>query len=611
MSKIPSKRLHELTPEDFRAYPVWEYGPEVEGESGDRETWVWSVEQHPVTDLSSRFIGTTVTLNNGMQLPACLGNVALQDEEATQALLALNVWHQNEWVGLRCDNDTGEPQSGEESFARQLGLTMDEVFPMHYDIAAHASGLKSVVRGTIEAHLPLHGAGGLQTKQHLEGIVEMQEHPLTSLPSGSVAVPVEEHNASEAPVDPFEESVLAELEKIRNPKGNWIQALLILAVSLLLFVGLGMRNNAVAFTVMLVGVLLFHEMGHYVGMRVFGYRNVRMFFIPFFGAAVSGQKTDVKSYQEAIVTLLGPLPGLCLSVMLLGVTLVPGIGNEARRNVLWASVLFGLINGFNLLPVFPLDGGRLLNQILFSRNRYLEGVFQVMAALAFVAYGVAHERFFLCVVGGLFLTSIGPRFKMNTIAQGIGSRLGHELPPMNAPIPLLIVRGIVTQVKSLLPKVNTAKRVAGVVFNVWEKMHVRPPSAVATVSLLLVYLLGSAVALVPYLATNSVIHPPTGSNSVELQIERFASDMNKRLPQQIDEFTRWERVEPGPGKSYSYVYTVSKDLTEEQKREGKEIMTRRMLANADMQATFAAGITIWLKYYDPSGRKVLGFPVKK
>ncbi len=57
-------------------------------------------------------------------------------------------------------------------------------------------------------------------------------------------------------------------------------------------------------------------------------------------------------------------------------------------------MLLGLINGFNLLPVFPLDGGRLLNQILFSRNRYLEGVFQFLAAVALVAYGAAHGEMF-------------------------------------------------------------------------------------------------------------------------------------------------------------------------------------------------------------------------
>jgi Zn-dependent protease len=222
----------------------------------------------------------------------------------------------------------------------------------------------------------------------------MQEFPqagLTPTATGHSVVSVDEQSGVDAPLDPFEEAVLGELEKIRNPKGNRVQALFILAISLLLFIGLGMRDNPIAFTAMLVVVLLFHEMGHYVGMRIFGYRNVKMFFIPFFGAAVSGQNTEAKSYQEAIVTLLGPLPGLCLSVIMLGLVLVPGIDPELRRHLAWASILFGFINGFNLLPVYPLDGGRLLNQVLFSRNRYLEGAFQFLAAIAFIVYGVAHH----------------------------------------------------------------------------------------------------------------------------------------------------------------------------------------------------------------------------
>jgi Zn-dependent protease len=439
---------------------------------------------------------------------------------------------------------------------------------------------------------------------------ESQEN-LTSAPTGHGAMPVGENDVAEAPLDSFEESVLAELDRIRNPKGGWVRTLLILAVSLVLFVGLGMRNNPITFTVMLVGVLFFHEMGHYVGMRIFGYRNVRMFFIPFFGAAVSGQRTDVKSYQEAIVTLLGPLPGLCLAVVLFGVALVPGIGSEVRRNLLWASILLGLINGFNLLPVFPLDGGRFLNQILFSRNRFLEGIFQLLAALAFIAYGAVREQYLFLVLGGTFLANVGPKFKTNEIAQNLGGRLGDELPPMSEPIPPLILRAIVAQVRSLLPRVKTAKGVAGAVFNVWERMHARPPAALATVTLLLVYLPFCAAALVGYLATINVIELPFHKGSVERRIARYASESNKHLPMQIDKVTRLDRVEPGPGKSYSNVYTLSQGLTEAQKRALTENTTRRALASPQMQATFAAGITVWYRYYDTSGRKLLEFSVKK
>jgi Zn-dependent protease len=320
----------------------------------------------------------------------------------------------------------------------------------------------------------------------------------TPRPLGEGALPMDAEPAEEPPdlpPDRFEESVLAELEKIRNPKGNWTQAVMVLVVSLLLFLGLGMRNNPIAFTVTLVGILLLHELGHYVGMRIFGYRNVRMFFIPLFGAAVSGQKTSAQSYQEAIVSLLGPVPGLCLATVLLAAAFVPVFTREFRHGLLWVAVLLGLINGFNLLPIYPLDGGRLLNQILFSRNRYLEGVFQFLAAIALVAYGATHRNIVLCVFGVLLLPAVAATFKANLIAENVGGQFPGELPPVSGPIPLAIFRAIVQGVKTKSPALKTAKGVAGMVFRVWEKMHARPPGAAATAALLAAYLLAWLLTL--------------------------------------------------------------------------------------------------------------------
>ena len=78
--------------------------------------------------------------------------------------------------------------------------------------------------------------------------------------------------------------------------------------------------------------------------------NVSIFFIPFLGAAASGRATSVSPSREAIVVLLGPIPGIvigCLLLFALGGDIDPRIERAAKLAI-------GL-NAFNLLPLMPLD----------------------------------------------------------------------------------------------------------------------------------------------------------------------------------------------------------------------------------------------------------------
>jgi len=415
---------------------------------------------------------------------------------------------------------------------------------------------------------------------------------------------------SQEPIEPdliesrFEASVREAFETIRNPKTNWVQTLVVLAVSVAVFMRLHMQSSPIAFTVMLVGVLFFHELGHYLGMQFFGYRNVRMFFIPLFGAAVSGQATSGKSYQQAIVTLLGPLPGLCAALALFGVLWVPGLIETYRIEVAQLATLLAIINGFNLLPVLPLDGGRLLNQIFFSRNRYLEATFHLLAGIALIAYGASRGQQVLWWIGVWLVISARPTFKTNSIAARVSSELSGPLPPMDASIPLPMLRAILAEIKSELPGAKTTRAVANATFCVWEKIHVQPPGAILTVGMLLVYLLGATVAI----GTTAL---PTGNSPIELSLQQIARDANKNSPKWLDAVTRLDRIEAGPGKTISYIYTATRDLPEQQKQGFSEDIAHRALADPKMQAILSAGVTVWYKYYDMSGRLLLGVPVYK
>ena len=178
-------------------------------------------------------------------------------------------------------------------------------------------------------------------------------------------------------------AILSQPEGVRSAGGRrWL-----LLVSLALFIAAGFLAGyweGVLDLAVVIGVLFLHETGHYLAMRVLGYSDLSIHFIPFFGAAAAGRKYGASKWQQALVLISGPLPGIAL-----GALLFAGFGAGAKGTIL-AQVIAGLIliNGFNLLPITPLDGGRLLNLVLFSRNSVLEILFLALStvALAIIAW---------------------------------------------------------------------------------------------------------------------------------------------------------------------------------------------------------------------------------
>jgi Zn-dependent protease len=176
--------------------------------------------------------------------------------------------------------------------------------------------------------------------------------------------------------------------------------------------------------VLLIGVLLLHEAGHWLGMRAFGFQNVRMFFIPFFGAAVSGRNTSAASWKEGLVLLLGPLPGLVLGCGMLLFSRLLG-GPELTQ----AGTLLVALNGFNLLPVMPLDGGRFFQLLLFSRHRYLEMAFSLLAVGATGAMATASGSWVLGILAWLLLVGLfrqGRLLRMVHVLRGSHPELARE-----------------------------------------------------------------------------------------------------------------------------------------------------------------------------------------
>jgi hypothetical protein len=99
-------------------------------------------------------------------------------------------------------------------------------------------------------------------------------------------------------VAPQDEDVLAELERMQTQKPGWLGTSAVLVISMILFIGAQWKQQIWDSIFILVPVLFFHELGHYLAMRLFGYRNLRMFFIPFFGAAVTGKHYNIAGWKK-------------------------------------------------------------------------------------------------------------------------------------------------------------------------------------------------------------------------------------------------------------------------------------------------------------------------
>jgi Zn-dependent protease len=113
-------------------------------------------------------------------------------------------------------------------------------------------------------------------------------------------------------------------------------------------------------------LIFVHEMGHALAMRVEGIPAGAPVFIPFVGAfiAMHGQPRDAA--VEARVAIAGPLVGSLAAWAMLGA----GLALE-QRLLLALGHTAVLLNLFNLVPVPPLDGGRIAGA--FTRTFWVIG----------------------------------------------------------------------------------------------------------------------------------------------------------------------------------------------------------------------------------------------
>ncbi|MGV8123046.1 MAG: site-2 protease family protein [Candidatus Xenobiia bacterium LiM19] len=132
-------------------------------------------------------------------------------------------------------------------------------------------------------------------------------------------------------------------------------------------------------------LILIHELGHVLALRFYGVKASLPIFIPFVGAFVALKEMPKNVTIEAIVGIAGPILGTGGALFCYGVYLFTG-----QPFFLSLAYVGFLINLFNLMPVLPLDGGRIVAAL--SPKIWIIGL-----AVA-VAFLISHPNFFIIIL---------------------------------------------------------------------------------------------------------------------------------------------------------------------------------------------------------------------
>ncbi len=185
--------------------------------------------------------------------------------------------------------------------------------------------------------------------------------------------------------------------------------------------------------------VVLHEFGHALTAQRFGVGTRDITLLPIGGVA-SLERMPEEPRQEFWITVAGPAVNLVIAgiafliILMLGLDVT--VGDLFLGATTWTKVLLFLFSAnimlflFNLIPAFPMDGGRILRSLLSMRmprekaTRIAAGVGRLFA-IAFVFFGLMHGQFFLALIGVFIFFAAGAESRMvqqQTALRGVPVR---------------------------------------------------------------------------------------------------------------------------------------------------------------------------------------------
>lgn len=163
-------------------------------------------------------------------------------------------------------------------------------------------------------------------------------------------------------------------------------------------------------TLAIFGCVLLHEFGHALAARQFGIDTAGIALYPIGGVATL-ERMPRNPKQELWIAVAGPLVNVVIAAVLIAVSPLVGMALGGTTLLAWMSYLafanIALVL-FNLLPAFPMDGGRILRSLAAMYMPYADATSMAARigrwmALAFAILGIAYGHLMLIVIAGFIV----------------------------------------------------------------------------------------------------------------------------------------------------------------------------------------------------------------
>lgn len=128
-------------------FPVWEFM----NQDQKSELAVRPVKKMPVESLNGRLVGTQVRLANGSNMLALIGNVTANNPHSTKHFLTVSIFRSGKRFAMARYHDFDWNRRGPQALANFLGMRVEDIFPISYDVSRFSMGDPAALAGTIEA----------------------------------------------------------------------------------------------------------------------------------------------------------------------------------------------------------------------------------------------------------------------------------------------------------------------------------------------------------------------------------------------------------------------------------------------------------------------------